>query len=106
MNKKQWITFGIGLLIISWAIYGTSSIAEETENCGTDLKLEYVDMISQATESDMELEFINGLKLSSIENQLLSNSCLNHESRLATYSTIIGSMGILFIIMGFMEKKK
>tara|TARA_Y100000310_G_C20260083_1_gene613220 strand:+ start:210 stop:527 length:318 start_codon:yes stop_codon:yes gene_type:complete len=103
MNKKQWISLGIGLLLSSWYLFSTGTFLGE---CGNDLKVEYNDMISQAIELDMDTEFINGLRLSSIETQLLINSCLNHESRLGIYSTIIGLIGILFIIMGFMESKK
>lgn len=85
MNKKQWFVFGIGLIILGVFIGVVSGIDDCSELNDANLKL--------MAEGDSTLE-------------ARAISCMDRSTYSSLISTIIFSIGILFVICGFLEPKK
>lgn len=97
MNKKQWITFGVGLILMSFFF----SIMGGLMDCSNLANTRY-ESIEEYIDAGLGSEFTQNAILN---NDLWIISCFEDNGRNYSTSTISFTIGILFIIMGFMEKK-
>ena len=98
MNRKQWFVLGIGLILSGIFMGAISGI----NNCLAQQKVS-LDLVEEAIDSHLSIEFINGAMANS---NAWAISCLDMNINLAIISTISWTLGILFIICGFLEPKE
>jgi len=93
MNKKQWFVLGIGLLVFSYFLLNMS-----TKRDCLELQGEYDDLRNEAVDA--------GFDYADYNNDVWVISCFEQNMDLASDSSIFFTIGILFIICGFLEGKK
>ncbi len=98
MNKKQWLVLGIGLILIGISMGAISGI----NDCLAQQR-ESLDLVEESIDLNLDNEIIIGQMASS---DAWSISCLDKNIDLTIISTISWTLGILFVICGFLEKKK
>tara|TARA_Y100000310_G_C20667241_1_gene808261 strand:+ start:1468 stop:1767 length:300 start_codon:yes stop_codon:yes gene_type:complete len=98
MNKKQWYTFGIGLVLMSFFF----SIMGGLNDCSNLANTRY-ESIEEYIDAGLDIEFIQNAMLNS---ELLIISCFEDNDRTYSTSTISFTIGILFVIMGSLEPKR
>lgn len=98
MNKKQWITFGVGLILLGLFFGYVGS----TNDC-LAIQSQFLENVESSQDANMNEEFIQSIRAS---GDAFTISCLNNNITAQAYNTIFFTLGVLLIIMGFMEKKK
>ena len=92
MNRKQWFTIGIGLIVMGIFFGGMSGMID-CSNIQND-----------AIERQLNADNIQDAKALSMDDWVIS--CLDMNIYQSMVSTILWTLGILFIICGFLESKK
>lgn len=98
MNKNQWFVLGIGLILMGFYFGFLSGI-----NDCDELQSIYLDMVDEALTPNLNGEYIQNL-MSSGDAWVIS--CLDKNLNLTSISTISFTLGVIFIIFGFLEPKK
>ncbi len=98
MNKKQWIVLGIGLIIMGILFSVLSNKA--LDGCNILIK-DSLETYGGAVDSDMSI-----LEKQSFYPDTLIHSCYNQSITMGAISSISWTLGIIFIILGFLEDKK
>ena len=98
MNRKQWFVIGIGLILMGVFIGVLSGLGSCSAIHNT-----YLEMISEASDSNLSIEYIQMLSSSS---DAWAISCYDMDIALQTIYAISFTIGVLFIICGFLEPKK
>ena len=93
MKRSQWFVFGIGLILLSFYLGFVSGM----NDC-----LELQDMYTNIQDKSLEA----GLNPSDYSGDAWIISCLDSNLNWAGVSTIVFTLGILFIICGFLEPKQ
>lgn len=96
MNKKQWFTLGIGLIVMGIFFGALSGIID----CNALIE-ERIGIIEDAMDANLGSEVLYG-SLASMDAWAIS--CLDTNMYMTWISSISWTLGILFIICGFLEK--
>jgi hypothetical protein len=95
LNRKQWIVFGIGLILLGFYTQALAGMNDCDKLLRSDLE------IVENIDNDL-----NTLGIVTLLAKGNSADCFDFNTLLGTYAAILTGIGILFIIMGFLEKKK
>ena len=96
MNKKQWFVLGIGLILLSFFFSFLG-----TQNDCSALQEDSIKRQEKLLESGADIQDIVG-----ISSDAWVISCFDTNIAITSTSTIIFTLGIIFIILGFLEDKK
>ena len=96
MNRKQWMVLGIGLILLSLFIGFLSGM----NDCSV-LQKDSITRQEKLLESGAEIQDIVA-----VGNDAWVISCFDQNIMIGLVSTIIFTLGILFVILGFLEPKK
>ena len=99
MNRKQWLVLGFGLILMG-ILFG---FVNSGYSDGCDQIIEgFLGSWDEIQESEMTSEELQTLRAS---YDVIDN-CLNTNLLYSTMNSILWSLGIIFVIIGFLEKKK
>lgn len=98
MNRKQWLVLGFGMIVMG-IFFGFMNVIT-SEGCD-EITADYVDIMDKMQQSEMTIEE-KGVLMSSYD---LVESCQNKGLMFSMINTIFWGFGIIFVIIGFLEKK-
>ena len=98
MKRTQWFVLGIGLVLTGFFI----GFLLDTDDC-SKIQNEYIEQISEAIDLELGMEFIQTAMSSS---DAWTISCLNTTLYFSLTSAVISALGLMFIIIGFLEPKE